>query len=177
MSIFWPVVCNYRFQWQFSSQAIATRNYLTLDKNILLCNVENRALTERHWAIRCSQGCATRCSRAARIWREKEEMKRKWRENEEMEREGGNEEEMERRRKGEEMERDSSSTFPHSLFISSLSIHFHIKICLILSQNVKYGTFVANVTKTLTYALLGNISGSNSLQGSSYVLSICIMLY
>ena len=45
-------------------------------------------------------------------------MKRKWRENEEMEREGGNEEEMERRRKGEEMERDSSSTFPHSLFFS-----------------------------------------------------------
>ena len=80
-------------------------------------------------------------------------------------------------REGEEMERDSFSTFPHSLFISSLSIHFRIKICLILSQNVKYGTFVANVTKTLTYALLGNNSGSNSLQGSSYVLSICIMLY
>ena len=55
------------------------------------------------------------CSRAARKWRKNEEMrgygermrklKRKWREN-------------------EKMERDSLSTFPHSLFISSLSIHF-----------------------------------------------------
>ena len=47
-----------------------------------------------------------------------------------------------------EMERNSPSTFPHSLFISpSLSISY-IKICHILSQNVKYGIFVANVTKT-----------------------------
>ena len=44
-------------------------------------------------------------SRAARKQREKKKMKRKWREN-------------------EEMERDSLSTFPHSLFISSLSMHF-----------------------------------------------------
>ena len=44
-------------------------------------------------------------SRAARKWRKNEKMKRKWREN-------------------EEMERDSRSTFPHFLFISSLSIHF-----------------------------------------------------
>ena len=35
--------------------------------------------------------------------------------------------------------------FPPSLSIS------YIKICHILSQNVKYGTFVANVTKNLTY--------------------------
>ena len=53
------------------------------------------------------------------------------------------------------------SPFPHSLSIS------YIKICHILSQNVKYGTFVANITKILTYALWGNYSGSNLLRGSS----------
>ena len=65
-------------------------------------------------------------------WRENEEMERKWREN-------------------DEMERDSLSTFPHFLYISFLSIHFlHQKLSYkyILSQNVKYGTFVAKVTKT-----------------------------
>ena len=45
------------------------------------------------------------CSQAARKWRENEEMRRKWREN-------------------EEMERDWLSTFPHSLSISSLFLHF-----------------------------------------------------
>ena len=54
---------------------------------------------------------------------------------------------MRKWRENEEMERDLLSTFPHFLFISSLSIHFQIKNCLILSQNVKYGTFVANVIK------------------------------
>ena len=44
-------------------------------------------------------------SRAARKWKENEEMKSKWGEN-------------------EEMERDSLSTFPHSIFTFSLSIHF-----------------------------------------------------
>ena len=49
----------------------------------------------------------------------------------------------------EEMERYSLATFLHSLslFPPSLSISY-IKICHILSQNVKYGIFVANVTKT-----------------------------
>ena len=47
----------------------------------------------------------------------------------------------------EEMERYSLSTFSHFLSMSSLSLHFLIKKCLILSQNTKYGTFVANVTK------------------------------
>ena len=75
-------------------------------------------------------------------------MERKWRENEEMEREWGN-----------------GKRF--TLYISSLSFHFQIKDCLILSQNVKYGTFVANVTKNLTYVLWGNISGSNLRQESS----------
>ena len=56
---------------------------------------------------------------------------RKWRENEEMERECG---------KG-----DSLSIFPHFLFLSSLYIHFLNKNCLILSQNVKCGTFVTNI--------------------------------
>ena len=59
------------------------------------------------------------------------------------------------------MERDWLSTFPHSLFIS------YIKICHILMQNAKYGTFVANVTKIITYALWGNTSGSDLLRGSS----------
>ena len=44
-------------------------------------------------------------SRAERKWRDNEKMNMKWREN-------------------EEMERDSLSTFPPFLFISSLSIHF-----------------------------------------------------
>ena len=44
------------------------------------------------------------------------------------------------------------------LFPPSLSISY-VKNCHILSQNVEYGTFVANVTKNLTYALGGNNSG------------------
>ena len=47
------------------------------------------------------------------------------------------------------------------------SPHFLIKNCLILSQNVKFGTFVANVTKNLTYALWENNSGSNLLWKST----------
>ena len=49
---------------------------------------------------------------------------------------------------------DSLSTFSHfpSFFAPSLSFSYN-KYCLILSQNVKYGTFVANVTKNLTYTL------------------------
>ena len=64
---------------------------------------------------------------------------RKWRENGEMERKG---------RKNEEIKRDSLSIFPHFLFITSPLFISYIKII-----NVKYGTFVANVTKNLTYAL------------------------
>ena len=45
------------------------------------------------------------CSRAARKWRENEEVRRKLREN-------------------DKMERDWLSTFPHSLSISSLFLHF-----------------------------------------------------
>ena len=93
---------------------------------------------------------------------------------EEMEKEWGNEEEMEREwGNGERLTLYISSfslhilpLSPHFLILSpfppSLSISY-IKICHILSQNVKYGTFVANVTKVLTYALWGNDSGSNQV--------------
>ena len=53
-----------------------------------------------------------------------------------------------------------------SLFPPSLSISYNIS-CLILLQNVEYGTFVANVTKNLTYAQWENNFGSNSLRESS----------
>ena len=68
-----------------------------------------------------------------------EKLKRKWREN-------------------EEWRGNSLSIFPHILFISSLSIHFLYQKSLILSQNVKYATFVANVTKTyqMRYRLENN---------------------
>ena len=99
-----------------------------------------------------------------------EEMENEWGNEEEMEREWGNEEEMERAWGNRErlilyissfsLHFLPLSPFPHSLSIS------HIKVCYILSQNVEYGIFVANVTKILTYALWGNNSGSNLLRGS-----------
>ena len=52
------------------------------------------------------------------------------------------------------------------LFPPSLSISY-IKNCLILSQNVKYDTCVANVTKSFSYVQWENNSGSNSLRESS----------
>ena len=77
-------------------------------------------------------------------------MKREWENEEEMEREWG----MERKfGENEEMERDSLSTFPHFLFISSLSIHFLYQKLSHFVQNIKYATFVANVTKNLSCAL------------------------
>ena len=83
-------------------------------------------------------------SLAVRKWRENEKMKRKWRENEEMEKKW---------RENEEMERDSLSTFPHFLFISSLSIHFLYQKLSHFLQNVEYGIVVVNVTKNVSYAL------------------------
>ena len=59
-----------------------------------------------------------------RQWRENEKMKRKWRENEEI------------------------HFVIFSLVPPFLSISY-IKNCPILSQNVKYGIFVADVTKKL----------------------------
>ena len=85
-------------------------------------------------------------------------MERKWENEEEMEKEWENE---------EELERDSLSTFSHFLFISSLSFHFFYQKLSHFVANVKYGTFVANVTKNLPYALFENNSGSNSLRHSS----------
>ena len=97
-------------------------------------------------------------SGAARKWRENEKMKRKWRENEEWR---GN---LERMRIWREIH--SLHFLIFSLFLLSLSISY-IKNYLILSQNVKYATFVANVTKNLSYALWENNSGSSSLRESS----------
>ena len=65
------------------------------------------------------QGCTNRCSLAAGLQGNEEETERKWREN----------------------------FLIISLYPPSLSISY-IKICHILSQNVKYSIFVANVTKT-----------------------------
>ena len=92
---------------------------------------------------------------------------------EEMEREWGNEEEMERKwGNGERLTlyiySFSLYFLPLSPFPPSLSISY-IKMHHILLQNVKYGTFVANVTKISTYALWGNNSGSNLLRGSSAI--------
>ena len=92
------------------------------------------------------QGCTSCGSLAARKRRENEKMEREW-ENE------------------EEMKRDLLSIFPLFLSTPSLSISF-AKNCLILLQNVEYDTFVANVTKNLSYVLCENDSGSNSLQES-----------
>ena len=88
---------------------------------------------------------------------------------EEMEREWGNEEEMERKwGNGERLTLYISSFslyfLPLSPFPPSLSISY-IKMHHILLQNVKYGTFVANVTKKLN--IWGNNSGSNLLLVSS----------
>ena len=55
------------------------------------------------------------CEEMKREWGNEEETGRKWRENEEMRRKW---------RENEEMERDWLSTFPHSLSISSLFLHF-----------------------------------------------------
>ena len=112
-----------------------------------------------------------------REWGNEEETERKWRENEEMEGEWGNQQRMRKWKEDEEINREwgngekmrkwkeihslyflTFSVFPHSLSIS------YIKNCLILSQNVKYGTFVANITENLTYTLWENDSGPNTLR-------------
>ena len=92
------------------------------------------------------QGCTACCILASgmqengermRKWRGKGERIRKWR---------GNGEKMRKWRENEEMERDSLSTFPLFLFISSLSNHF-------LYQRLSH--FVA---KMLNTALLSRMS-------------------
>ena len=79
-------------------------------------------------------------------------MKWKWRESEEMERQW--------------KEIHSLHFLIFSLFPPSLSIS-NIKKCLILSQNVKYVTFVGMSQKNLTYAPWENDPGSSSLRESS----------
>ena len=100
---------------------------------------------------------------------------------EEMEREWGNEEEMERKWGNRERLTLYISSFSHyflplSPFPPSLSISY-IKMHHILLQNVKYVTFVANVTKISTYALWGNNSGSNLLRGSSAIRAGLLLLH
>ena len=107
------------------------------------------------------QGCTNRCSLAAGL-RGNEERMRKWR---------GNGERMRKLRgNGEKLTlyipQFSLHFLPLSPFPLSLSISY-IKIGHIMLQNVKYGTFVANVSQILTYELWGNNSGSNLLRGSS----------
>ena len=80
------------------------------------------------------------CEKMEREWENEEEMEREWGNGEEMVREWGN---------GERFTLYMFSIV--FLFPPSLSISY-IKNCLILSQNVKYHIFVANVTKNLTYA-------------------------
>ena len=92
-------------------------------------------LSQYYRAARIVAALQPGCEEMKRKWRENEEMKRKWRENEEMER-----------------DIHSQDFLIFCLFSPYLSISY-IKNCHILSQNVKYGTFVANVTKNLTYAL------------------------
>ena len=58
------------------------------------------------------------------------------------------------------------------LFHPSLSISY-IKNCHILSQNVKYGTFVANVTKNLTYAHEEIILGRIRCEEAPQVVPAC----
>ena len=65
-----------------------------------------------------SQGFTSCASMAAWLWENGERM-RKWR---------GNGERMRKWTQNEQIERDSLSTFPHFLFITSLSIHFLSKI-------------------------------------------------
>ena len=72
-------------------------------------------------------------------WRENEKIKRKWRENEEIERAWG-------------MERDSLSTFPHSLYIFSFSFHFLPFYPFPISK------FVAFCRKMLNRAILLRVS-------------------
>ena len=79
------------------------------------------------------QGCTTCCSLAAGLRGNGERMG-KWGEN-------------------EEMKRDLLFTFPHFLFFSSLSIQSISYI--ILSQNVKYGTFCRECHKKVNIRAMG----------------------
>ena len=95
------------------------------------------------------------CSRAARKWRENEEMKRKWRENEEIERKWRESEEMEREwgngvrnRMRERM--NFISVFP-SLCCKTLKFltfsHKTLKYVTFCRKMLKYGTFFRECRK------------------------------
>ena len=124
-------------------------------------------ITVKHARERCERefekdGCETGlheslqpCSRAARKWRENEEMKRK------------------RRGNGERMRKWRENFLILPLYPPSLSISY-IKICHILSQNVKYGIFVANVTKTEHTRYEEIILGRILCEEAPQVVSACI---
>ena len=95
------------------------------------------------------------CSRAARKWKENEEMKRK------------------RRGNGERMRKWRKNFLILSLYPPSLSISY-IKIGHILSQNVKYGIFVANVTKTEHTRYEEIILGRILCEEAPQVVSACV---
>ena len=60
-----------------------------------------------------------------------------------------------------------------SLFPPSLSISY-VKICHILAQNVKYGTFVVNVAKNLTCTRYEKtILGLNRYETAPQVVPVC----
>ena len=63
-----------------------------------------------------------------------------------------------------------------SLYPPSLSISY-IKICHILSQNVKYGIFVANVTKTEHTRYEEIILGRILCEEAPQVVSACTTIY
>ena len=80
------------------------------------------------------------CSRAARKWRENEEMKRKWRENEEMERKWGN------------GERDSLSRFPHCVLNCFFFVFYKNK--LFITENDMICAFVLNPSTSSRWWIL-----------------------
>ena len=117
-------------------------------------NVQNYNKIQHKLFLCQNQGCTTCGSQAVKKWRENEKIKRKWRENEEVERKWRENEEVEKKWKDKRIWRKIHSLhlLILSLFSPSLSISY-TKIYHNLSQNVNYGTFVANVTKNLIYTL------------------------
>ena len=165
-----------RFSW--TEFPISCHCLVTFSCNVLslyadshfLPSVDNlRELLNQQWSIETTsfsysttlQGC-TNCGSLAAGLRGNGERMRKWRGNgERMRKWRGNGERMRKWREIHSQDFLILCLFPPSLSIS------YIKNCHILSQNVKYGTFVANVTKNLTYVLWENDSWSNLLWESS----------
>ena len=103
------------------------------------------------------QGCTTFCILASRM-QENGERVRRWR---------WNGERMRKWRENEEMERDSLSTFPHFLFISSLSIHFLYQKLYHFGAKWPIRHFCRECHKKIIIRAMKNNSGSTSLWESS----------